>query len=221
MMLSANQTILFTGDSITDCGRARPIGTMPNGLGDGYVSLVHALLHAVYPEQRLVVLNSGVSGNRVTDLEDRWPEDIMAHAPDWLSVMIGINDVWRQFDQGHLKQIDRKRYEATYERILEKARPTLKGLVLMTPFYIEINPDDPMRAMMDQYGGIVRRLASRFDAVFVDTQAAFNAYLEHQPTQSLCGDRVHPNRIGHMILAHAFLAAIGFEGITRHGARPQ
>lgn len=205
------QTILFTGDSITDCGRARPMGTMPNGLGDGYVSQVHSLISATYPWQNIVILNSGTSGNRITDLESRWQEEILNHKPDWLSDMIGINDVWRQFDSAHLAdQVRLDRYETVYRRILTVARPTLKGLILMTPYFIESNPADPMRRIMDDYGKVVKMLASEFGAVFVDTQAAFDAYLKHQPTQSLCGDRVHPNRIGHMVIARAFLNAIGF-----------
>jgi lysophospholipase L1-like esterase len=212
MKLQKGQTVLFTGDSITDCGRARPVGTMPNGLGDGYVSHIQSLLSATYPSRNIVVLNTGNSGARVTDLEARWQDEILNYHPDWLSVMIGINDVWRQFDAPHLPvQITIDRYEAVYRKILALARPTLKGLVLMTPYYIESNPADPMRRMMDDYSKIVKKLAVEFDAVFVDTQAAFNSYMIHQPTQTLCGDRVHPNRPGHMVIARAFLTAMGFE----------
>ena len=210
MKLQDGQTLLFTGDSITDCGRARPIGA-GGGLGAGYVALVDSLLGAAVPERGVRVLNSGISGNRVTDLEARWQTDILDPQPDWLSVMIGINDVWRQFDSALAPgQVDLERYEATYRTILQQARPRLRGLVLMTPFYIEANPADPMRRTMDAYGAKVKELAGEFDAVFVDVQAAFGAYLEHRPTQSLCGDRVHPNQTGHMVIARAFLAAMGF-----------
>lgn len=212
MKLQKGQTILFTGDSITDCGRARPVGTMPNGLGDGYVSHIHSLVSATYPWQNIVVLNTGNSGARVTDLETRWQDEVLHYQPDWLSVMIGINDVWRQFDAPHLPvQVTIDRYEAVYRKILAVARPSLKGLVLMTPFYIESNPADPMRRMMDDYSKIVKKMAAEFDAVFVDTQGAFNTYMMHQPTQTLCGDRVHPNRTGHMVIARAVLNAMGFD----------
>jgi lysophospholipase L1-like esterase len=212
MKLETKQKIMFTGDSITDCGRGRPVGAMPNGLGDGYVSLVHSLLAAAYPQRAIVVVNTGNSGNRVTDLEARWETDILDLRPDWLSVMIGINDVWRQFDLPHLPdQVDIARYESTYRRILGAARPALKGLVLMTPYFIETNKVDSMRSMMDEYGNVVAKLAAEFDAVFVDTQAAFDAYLKHMPTQTLCGDRVHPNRVGHMVIAKAFLDAMKFD----------
>lgn len=211
MRLKNGQTLLFTGDSITDSGRRYPIAA-DWGFGDGYVSLVDSLLANWYPQDVIRIINTGISGNRVSDLEERWQTDILNFKPDWLSIMIGINDVWRQFDRvSDPDQIDIERYETTYRRLLENTRPALTGLVLMTPFYIESNRDDPMRKRMDVYSGVVQRLAGEFDAVFVDVQGAFDQYLEHRTTQSLCGDRVHPNQTGHMVIARAFLTAIGFE----------
>ena len=211
MKLENGQTIVFTGDSITDCGRGRPVG-MRTELGGGYVALVNSLLAAGCPEARIRVLNTGISGNRVTDLESRWQADVLDLKPDWLSVMIGINDVWRQFDDGlNPDQVTIERYEKTYRGLLAKTRPMLKGLVLMTPYFIESNPEDPMRKQMDAYGKVVRRLSTEFDAVCVDVQRAFDRYLLCRPTQSLGGDRVHPTMAGHMIIACAFLSALGFD----------
>ena len=65
--------------------------------------------------------------------------------------------------------------------------------------------------MMDQYGEIVRQLAEKHEAILVDTQAAFNVVLQSVHAMSLALDRVHPNLTGHMILARAFLDAIGYE----------
>ncbi len=204
-----NATLLFIGDSITDCGRAHPVGQRA-GLGDGYVALVDALMAVNHPGSRIRVLNTGISGNRVIDLEARWRRDVLDLEPDWLSVMIGINDVWRQFDNTtDPNQVDIDRFERVYRGLLESTRSGLAGMVLMTPYYLESNRSDPMRARMDEYGAVVRRLATDFDAVFVDTQAAFDHHLEHRPTQSLCGDRVHPNKTGHMIIARAFVEGVG------------
>ncbi|MBE2222210.1 MAG: SGNH/GDSL hydrolase family protein [Anaerolineae bacterium] len=214
MNLEHGQTLLFTGDSITDCGRERPLGERA-GLGNGYVALVNSLLDAWYPQRRIRVLNTGISGNRVDHLEARWQTDILDHRPDWLSIMIGINDVWRHFDYANNPdQVDNGRYQTTYRNLLEQTRPQLKGLVLMTPYYIEANATDPMRAKMDQYSSVVEKLAGEFDAVFVNVQAAYDHYLAFRPTQSLCGDRVHPNQSGHMIIAKAFLTAVGFDWNT-------
>jgi lysophospholipase L1-like esterase len=208
MKLADGQSILFTGDSITDCGRGHPVG-VKGQLGDGYVSLIDCLLDACHPHMSVTVLNTGISGNRVIDLEKRWQKDVLALKPDWLSVMIGINDVWRQFDSPHeAEQVDIGRYERVYRNLLEQTRGARINLVVMTPYLIEPNLDDPMRAQMDAYGRVARKVAGEFEATFVDIQAAFDGYLLHRPAHSLCEDRIHPNRAGHMIIARAFLAAM-------------
>jgi lysophospholipase L1-like esterase len=158
------------------------------------------------------VLNAGIGGNRVTDLASRWQEDVLDLKPDWLSVMVGINDVWRRFDDAlDPDRVTIDRYERVYRELLTRTRPGLKGLVLMSPYLLEPDRDDPMRGQMDAYGRVVRRLAAEFEAVFVDVQGAFDRYLLHRPPQSLCNDRVHPNKTGHMIIAGAFLHAIEFD----------
>jgi len=146
----------------------------------------------------------------VTDLAARWQSDVLDLEPNWLSVMVGINAVLRQFDtEPCTEAVAPEDYELVYRSVLAKTRPQLDGLVLMTPYFLEANCDDPMRVKMDAYGAITKKLAGEFDAIFVDTQLAFDNYLGHQPSESLCADRVHPNGVGHMILARAFLSAVG------------
>jgi len=215
LRLQANQKLLFIGDSVTDGGRTRPDGEgLFDALGKSYPAIVDALLETVYPERAIRVVNQGNSGNTVRDLAARWETDVLAHRPDWLSICIGINDVWRQFDQPRRPEIavPLDEYESILSRLCRETRPTLSGgLVLMTPFYIEPNPADAMRTRMDEYGTAVRRIAAQHDALFVDTQAAFNRVLQHRHSAALAWDRIHPNAAGHMILAKAFLDAIDFE----------
>jgi lysophospholipase L1-like esterase len=181
-------------------------------LGRGYVTMIDALLTAAYPERGIRVINVGTSGHTVRDLKARWERDVIALKPDWLSVNIGINDVWRQFDLPRMTHIhvNLAEYEKTYDALLAQTRPLVKGLILMTPHYIEPNRKDAMRARMDQYGDVVRKLAKRYDAVLVDTQAAFDKALKSLHPNALAWDRVHPNQTGHMIMARAFLKAIGY-----------
>jgi lysophospholipase L1-like esterase len=211
MKLQSGCTLLMIGDSITDTGRARPIG-QGDGLGNGYVSLVNALLGSAYPQVPVQVINMGIGGNTVRDLRGRWQTDVLAQKPNWLSIMIGINDVWRQFDSPNEPErgVLPEEFETTLNDLVALTKPTVQGLVLMTPFFIEPAKSDPMRARMDQYRGMVKKLALLHDTLFVDTQAAFDAYLEHRPSNTLAQDRVHPNLTGHMILARAFLAGIDF-----------
>lgn len=214
MKIHPNSKLLMIGDSITDCGRARPIAEASHwdSLGNGYVSVVNACLTATIPEARIRVVNMGIGGNTINDLAGRWSTDVLDLKPDWLSIMIGINDVWRQFDDRLQTEthIHADMYTRTLENLIRTTRPQLKGLVLMTPFFIEPNPAEPLRAMMDTYGSAVHDLAKRYDAIFVDTQAAFDRVLATVHPMSLAVDRVHPNLTGHTILARAFLNAIEY-----------
>jgi lysophospholipase L1-like esterase len=201
------------GDSITDAGRAQPVGEgLGETLGRGYVSLIDSLLGAAYPDLGIRVVNMGNSGNNVRDLQTRWQTDVLDLKPDWLSVMIGTNDVWRQFDLPRQPEthVLPDEYERTLDTLIAQAAPTVPGLVLMTPFYIEPNPADAMRARMDEYGAIVRRLSEKHGTLFADTQAAFDAVLTTYYPATLGWDRVHPTQVGHMVIARAFLKAIDF-----------
>jgi lysophospholipase L1-like esterase len=221
MKLDKNDKLVMIGDSITDCDRKRPVGEgIGESMGRGYVSLVNALLTAVYPELAIRIANVGSSGNTVRDLKDRWQSDIIDLNPDWLSIMIGTNDVWRQYDQPLIPEshvyIDE--YEATLRSLINETLPKLKGLILMTPFYIEPNRNDAMRNTMDQYSQAVKRLAEEYGAVFVNTQAAFDQLMTEIYPATIAWDRVHPSTVGHMTIARAFLQEIGFQfehGIAR------
>lgn len=213
MKIARGCKLLMIGDSITDCGRAQPVGEgLFEAIGKGYVAQVDAHLSAAYPERAIRVVNMGTSGNTVRALKARWKRDVLDQKPDWLSIMIGINDVWRLFDAwpGRESTIDLDEYNRTLDRLIQKTQPLLKGLVLMTPFLIEPNRSDPMRAKMDEYVAVVRNLAGRHGAILVDTQAAFDEVLTELEPIRLAADRVHPNLSGHMILARAFLQAIGY-----------
>ncbi len=214
MLIDTNETLLLIGDSITDAGRARPVGSgSDGGLGSGYAAYVNSVLSVVYPQRHIRVLNTGISGNTVRDLENRWSTDVFDLNPDWLSIMIGTNDVWRQFDALDRPEIHvlPAEFEERLDRLVHQTLPKVKGLVLMTPFLIEPDVTDPMRAMMDRYGQIVKSIAQRQNALFVDTQAAYNAVLQHSKPEGLSGDRVHPNQVGHMVLASALLTALELE----------
>jgi lysophospholipase L1-like esterase len=214
MKIEANSKLVMIGDSITDCGRTQPVGEgLFEAHGKGYVAYVAGLLGAIYPERHIRVVNMGTSGNTVRDLKARWQTDVLNLKPDWLSIMIGVNDVWRQFDLPTFSEIHvpLDEYEATLDELVSISKPTVKGLVLMTPHFIEPNPSDEMRATMDRYGAVVRKLATKHNTLFVDTQAAFNKVLQHCYPASLAWDRVHPNVTGHIVLARAFLDAVGFE----------
>ena len=218
MVLERNTKLVMIGDSITDCGRKLPIGEGSNGAeGFGYVCFVSALLKNFYKDNNNRVINMGISGDRVRDLKDRWDRDALELKPDYLSIMIGINDIWRQFE--HPLRVEEhvyiEEYRSTLEKLIEKTLPSLKKLILMTPFFIESNKNDLMRIEVDKYGKVVKELADKYNAIFVDTQKAFDEFLENNYSATFALDRVHPNATGHMAIARSFLDAIDFNWLER------
>lgn len=217
-MFVNNQSLLFIGDSITDTSRSRPIGKAvfkdtgiytSTGLGSGYVSIINNHLIAKYPALNLTLLNQGINGNRVTDLDKRWQKDVIDQKPDWLTILIGINDVWHQFDKPEdPHQVLIEEYELTYRRIIESSKVKADNLILMSPFLLETDQTDPMRMKMIEYGKVVKAIATDYQCLFIDLQKAFDQFLECRPLESISLDKVHMNKAGHTIIAQTYLQAI-------------
>ena len=208
MLFEANQKVVFIGDSITDCGR-RDVAAP---YGNGYVNLVRDLIVARYPERQFEIVNKGIGGNTTRDLAARWEQDVIAESPDWLSVMIGINDVWRSYDSNGVGAVGLEEYTATLRTLLDRTRTdNTARLILAEPYMIEPNQGQPMRHQMDMYGAVVRELAAEYDAIVVRTQLAFYVALASTTQQNWADDQIHPNGAGHAVIALAFLRAIEFE----------
>ncbi len=214
MLFEKNDTVLFIGDSISDYERARPVGEGHfNAWGHSYVACAGALLGCMYPELGLRVINMGISGNQIRDLKARWQSDVMDLHPDWVSVLIGINDVWRQFDSPQMPEthVPPEEFEETYEELIRETLPHVKGMILMTPYYMEPNTSDTMRKRMDEYGAIVKKLAEKYQLTFVDLQAGWDKLFQYMHSTNIAWDRVHPNQTGCMYIAKQFLSAVGAE----------
>lgn len=214
LMIDSGCKWVMIGDSISDCERARPYGEgLFEGIGKSYVGLVDALLKVTYPEKKIRIINMGNSGDNIRDLKNRWQTDVIDLKPDWVSILIGANDVWRQFDSPLLKEqhILPEEYEGILEELICRTLPLVKGIMLFAPYYMELNREDAMRKRMDEYNGIVRKLAKRYELPCVDLQEVFCKALQDGHPNQFSWDRVHPNLAGQMLIAKAVLNRIGFE----------
>jgi len=199
------QHILLIGDSITDCGRREENAPY----GNGYVSLLRAFTTARHPEARLTWTNRGVSGNTTRHLAERREKDALAPRPDWLSLMIGINDVWRAFDGHPENAVPLEEYIETVRTLLRRAvEETGCRLILADPYIIEPDLTEPQRAASDTFAAAVAGIAEEFDAVHVPTQRAFDAALATTTPKDWANDRIHPNLAGHAVIAEAFMKAL-------------
>lgn len=214
MLFENMDRIVFAGDSVTDMGSAQPVGEgLFDNVGHGYVRMLENMLGTWYPELKLRVTNSGISGNTSRDLLERFGRDVVDLKPDWVSICIGINDVWRQFDCPAMADICvlPEEYQENLEKMILTIQGQVKGIFLITPYYMEPSREDPMRKRMDEYGAVCKKLAREHGCFLVDIQAAFDGYFQHRHSSYVAWDRVHPNQIGATIIARQFLAHCGFD----------
>lgn len=203
------QTMLFIGDSITDCGRRG--AEMP--LGSGYVRLFTELATARFPDRDIAYINKGIGGNRVTDLKERWQDDVLFHKPDRLSIKIGINDL-----HSHLRSpqdgVSPNLFANVYDEILGRTCDELNcPLLLITPFYISTDRlGGTFRAqvlsLLPRYIETVEAMAAKYDARLVNLHDIYQKHLQYRDADTFCPEPVHPNHTGHIVIAEALMQAM-------------
>lgn len=202
--IQSGDRIVLIGDSITDAERR----VDPEGLGYGYVRLMRDLFVLSHPELEVEWINQGISGNTIVDLEHRWHQDVLALKPQWVSISIGINDVWRQLDkQGPGVKLDA--YEATYQKLIDWTKQAGIGLILMEPSIIVENANSPGNRLLSGYVDCVRRLAKEHHARLVPIHQACLEYLEKRQTPPLTTDGVHLSSTGTALFAQVWTQALG------------
>lgn len=207
MFLKQNDLVLFQGDSITDMGWREDA----QGLGCGYVYTVVSWFTAMYPQMGVRFLNRGISGDRVADLRARWKEDMLELKPDVVSVLIGVNDTWRRFDQDDPTSVEA--FEADYRDILRQARaanPDLR-LILMSPFTVTPPCGDAAAwyADLDPRIHVTAKLAREFGALYIPLDGEFARGCTAQPPEVWAADGIHPDPVGRALIAQAWLRAVG------------
>jgi len=210
-----SKRILFQGDSITDCGRSKE---NENSKGHGYATMVAGVLGAQEPFA-YEFFNRGIGGNRVCDLLSRIRMDMVHLKPDYMSILIGVNDVWHEYTRQNGVRVDR--FERIYSMILDELKEELPDLkiMLMEPYVLpgsatcntEEHPArwEFFRSEVELRAQAVRRLAEKYGLVFVPLQERLDQANENAPEGYWLRDGVHPTPAGHELIKQAWLE--GFE----------
>lgn len=206
-LIGDKDVVLFQGDSITDAGRSR---SDLSDLGSGYAGMVAAWFAAQYPDKRVSFINRGISGNRAKDLRSRWSQDCIDLKPNWVSIMIGINDTWRRYDSGDATTTSE--YEENYRALLDGIRkhlPAQTQILLIEPFVLPVPPDRAAwREDLDPKISVVRRLAREFGTLYVPMDGLFAAACAQREPAFWAFDGVHPSQAGHALIAQAWLRTV-------------
>lgn len=210
------KTILFMGNSNTDCKRDRED---VRSLGCGYAAFVAGKLAADHPGE-YGFINRGVAGNRVCDIIARMDRDIIGHKPNYMSILTGANDVSQDYMANNLRV---ERYEKLYGLLIEESLKELPGLQIMilTPFVLphkqlektyesisHFNAES-LCETMNEYVAATERVAKKYSFPCVNLQRVFDEAIEKAPVEYWSVDGYHPTAMGHGLITREWLRLFG------------
>ena len=211
-IIQKGDRILFQGDSITDAHRDRKKQGNPNdmdALGKGYVHSIATQLLAGRAADELTIFNTGISGNKVYQLADRWDKDCLDFKPDVLSILIGVNDIWHSLRGAYDGNLEK--YETDYRALLKRtitALPDVK-LVICEPFVLPFGAvEDNWFPEFDGYRAAAAKLSKEFGTLFVPFQSMFDAAAKTAPPTYWLRDGVHPSLAGDYLMAQEWLRVV-------------
>ncbi|MFI0469706.1 SGNH/GDSL hydrolase family protein [Saccharopolyspora sp. 5N102] len=215
--LRPGSTVVFTGDSITDCQRL----DSEDGLGFGYPLRIAGEWGLRHPDRPVTWLNTGIGGNKVMDLEARWQADVLDARPDVVSILVGVNDMgWNTLDpDGYVIPV--AEFEAGYDRLLAPLAAAGTELILIEPFLLPIHgvveagvafigaeERKEWRADLNPKIQVVRELARKYGANLLAADGMFAELAATTGPEYWAADGVHPTPAGHAALAAAWLRLV-------------
>lgn len=207
------KTILFQGDSITDWYRS----TGP-GYGMGYPLLVSAALGYEKPNEYNFI-NRGIAGNRIVDVYARIEQDIINLKPDYMSILIGVNDAWHNIDWANGVDNEKEKFEKIYSMLIEEIKAELPEIkiMIMEPFCLkgcstdntaEIpNKWEIFKSKVEKRSESAKRIAEKYNLTFVPLQQKFDEAVNLAEEKYWLEDGVHPTPMGHEIIKNEWLNA--------------
>ena len=198
--------ILFQGDSITDAGRDK---RNFHHMGAGYPKYAAELIAKEHPDTAFEFINLGISGNRTSQLFDRFYRDGIEFQPDVISILIGINDIWHRYMGERITTTDAQ-FATNYRAILERIKKeTSAKIVMLQPFLLDAPDKEHMRRDLETVIPIVNELAEEFADVYIRLDELFAEALKTQPAPKYySGDGVHPNDNGSAFIGEHYARAI-------------
>ena len=224
MTSCSNSTkVVFLGDSITEAGVYDNEVGVPSGdtlIYPKYSGFITLLKNDI--EDDIELIGKGVSGNKVSNLLERYKKDVLNLNPDIVFIYIGINDVWHKYSMG--TGTDILFYENGLRKIIGDLKNQGARVILCTPTVIgenkgeftlvnefkDIETMEIMNGDLDAYSDVIRKLSSELNTDLLDLREIFMSYIsENNPNNESSGittyDGVHLNDLGNKLIADEML----------------
>ena len=204
----------FVGNSITH--------------GCHYHSYIWLYYMTRFPDRSITILNCGVGGDCVWDIEERVDQDVLSKNPTYISLTFGMNDsgyydFWKDDAQEIAKRQVQKSFDSyqNIEKKLQNDKGATKVLIGGSPYdetsKIENQVFPTKNEALLKINDFQYAAAEKNGWGFVDFNRPMTEINQREQKKdslfTLCGgDRIHPDNDGSMVMAYLFLKAQGLSG---------
>lgn len=198
LQLKPGDSIVAIGDSITQAG--------------GYLRDIDAVLAQQYPDLKIpAVVNKGIGGQKAEDLAARFDNDVVKLKPTYVTLSIGVNDVWHRVDKPHDENV-LAAYKTNVGKMVDQAQQAGIKVILLTPTLLQEDPNSEGNKRLAAYIAAEKQIAAEKKCQIVDLHEMFVTALKQKPAGEgnwLTTDGVHMKPTGDAIMAVGVLRALG------------
>ncbi len=219
----ASERVLWLGDSITQ--------------GGGYVTFTEYYLEKQFPTERFDIVSIGRASETLSGLSEhahpgprpwlfeRLSRALAVTAPRVVVACYGMNDgIYHPLDEQRLQAFQ----TGVHRLLLECTHIGAKVILLTPPPFDRVGakhlepataPDFSYRQPFEGYDAVLAEFARwettlpRDQAQVIDLHGPIDAYLQQrrktEPGFSFVHDGIHPDELGHLLMAHIVLRGLG------------
>ena len=195
------KNLLFLGDSITDCNHYFD----PENLGYGYVRMIEKQINT--PDKNYQVQNFGNDGFTVPALRRLWKRSCLSLKPDFITILIGINDLAVIKNTGITPSVGLAQFREQYQSLIDDiCMITDCPILLMEPFIFphpaEYATWEPELHQMNKF---IQQLAFNNELHFLPLWENLLSAAKKEGFSEITTDGIHLTTEGHRILADHWL----------------
>lgn len=199
--------IVFMGDSITNAAE--------------YLIYINAFLKTRFPNEKVEVLFAGNDGDTVGLMLQRFDDDVVLRGATDAFILFGANDINRGLYPTGTKEQQEKAIDtsvANMDILLDKTKKAgVQRITLLLPPALDERDYkgasskkmegvcEGLKNLSQKYIELAKKHRIRYIDLLTPTLEILSAKKNSGEVEILKTDRIHPNRIGHFVLANEIL----------------
>lgn len=216
-----HQLIIVTFGNSTTAPRA--------GVNKVYAVRINELLTAAGIDNK--VINSGIGGSHTGSIKDnnfikiehamdRFDKSVLNNHPDWVTMNFGLNDAYQDQGEHGPSRIPVDKYRENLTYFIDQVEKQNGHVILLTPNPLGKKYEIWRYNRVKEYMKVTKKLARKKHIPLINSWKLFYGYVKNDPKgiDLLLMDGIHPNDIGHQLIADA-ISKIIINSVNNQKAR--